>query len=83
MSSTLLWPGDKDAWRKSARCAEVDPELFVPGKGSTRQAKLICRGCEVRAECLQDAFANGREHGVWGGLSEQERRKLKRERKAA
>ena len=73
-------------WRNQARCAEVDSEIFFPEKGgSTREAKKVCTGCEVRAECLQSAL-DGRElHGIWGGLSDRERRRLLRDqgRKAA
>ena len=70
-----------DDWMNRARCAEVDGELFFPEKGgSTRSAKLVCRGCEVRAECLQFALDHPEidQWGIWGGLSEQERRQLKR-----
>ena len=67
-------PGD---WRDSALCAEVDPEIFFPEKGeSARPAKRVCAGCEVRAECLQEALDRGERFGVWGGLSERERRAL-------
>ena len=70
-------PGD---WRDLALCAEVDPELFFPDKGeSSRPAKRMCAGCEVRAECLQDALDHGERFGVWGGLSERERRELARQ----
>jgi hypothetical protein len=64
-------------WHDRARCAETDPELFFPDKGeSTRPAKRICGGCEVAAECLQEALDRGERFGVWGGLSERERRPL-------
>ena len=69
-----------EAWRNRARCAETDPESFFPEKGgSTREAKLVCRGCEVRAECLAYALERDERFGVWGGLSERERRRFKRE----
>ena len=71
--------GQPDSWRDLALCAEVDPELFFPDKGeSSRPAKRVCTGCEVRAECLQDALDHGERFGVWGGLSERERRELAR-----
>ncbi len=55
------------------------PEAFFPEKGgSTREAKRICLGCEVRDECLEYALANDERFGIWGGLSERERRRLKR-----
>jgi WhiB family redox-sensing transcriptional regulator len=67
-------------WTELALCAETDPEAFYPEKGgSTLAAKKICRGCEVRAECLDYALANDERFGIWGGLSERERRRLKRE----
>jgi WhiB family transcriptional regulator, redox-sensing transcriptional regulator len=64
-------------WKDRARCAETDPDLFFPGKGeSTRAAKFICAGCEVRAECLAYALGNGEQHGVWGGLPKRAIRRL-------
>ena len=66
-------------WQDRALCAQTDPEAFFPEKGgSTREAKKVCSGCEVRAECLEYALANDERFGIWGGLSERERRKLKR-----
>jgi WhiB family redox-sensing transcriptional regulator len=60
-------------------CAQTDPEAFFPEYGGpTRAGKRICAGCEVRAECLEYALARGERFGIWGGLSERERRKLKR-----
>ena len=68
------------AWQSDALCAQTDPEAFFPEKGgSTREAKRICEGCEVRSECLDYALANDERFGIWGGLSERERRKLRRE----
>lgn len=67
-------------WQDRALCAQTDPEAFFPEKGgSTREAKKVCTGCEVRAECLQYALENDERFGIWGGLSERERRKLKRQ----
>lgn len=64
-------------WTERAVCAQTDPEEFFPEKGgSTRQAKAVCRGCEVRTQCLAYAVARGERFGVWGGLSERERRAL-------
>jgi len=66
-------------WQERALCAQTDPEAFFPEKGgSTREAKKVCQQCEVRAECLDYALANDERFGIWGGLSERERRKLKR-----
>ncbi|MCR8670415.1 WhiB family transcriptional regulator [Agrococcus sp. HG114] len=67
------------AWQADALCAETDPEAFFPEKGgSTRDAKRICESCEVRAECLEYALQNDERFGIWGGLSERERRKLRK-----
>lgn len=66
-------------WQERALCAQTDPEAFFPEKGgSTREAKKVCASCEVRAECLDYALAHDERFGIWGGLSERERRKLKR-----
>jgi WhiB family redox-sensing transcriptional regulator len=68
-------------WEGRALCAQTDPEGFYPEKGgSTKAAKQVCLGCEVREQCLQYALANDERFGIWGGLSERERRKLKKER---
>ncbi|WSE58690.1 WhiB family transcriptional regulator [Mycolicibacterium sp. ND9-15] len=73
-----LTPED-DLWQERALCAQTDPEAFFPEKGgSTREAKRICQGCEVRDACLEYALANDERFGIWGGLSERERRRLKR-----
>ncbi len=70
---------DQPDWQERALCAQTDPEAFFPEKGgSTREAKRICAGCEVRAECLEYALAFDERFGIWGGLSERERRRLKR-----
>jgi WhiB family transcriptional regulator, redox-sensing transcriptional regulator len=71
------------SWRDSALCAQTDPEAFFPEKGgSTRQAKAVCRSCEVRPECLEYALEHDERFGIWGGKSERERRQLKAERAA-
>ena len=74
------------AWRDGAACQDADPELFFP-EGDTRSArahvkaaKLICRGCPVSVTCLSWALASGQEAGIWGGLTEDERRRLRRRR---
>jgi WhiB family redox-sensing transcriptional regulator len=70
-------PGN-DNWKDDALCAETDPEAFFPEKGgSTREAKRVCRGCAVRDECLAYALGNDERFGIWGGLSERERRRLR------
>lgn len=71
--------GEEQTWQERALCAQTDPEAFFPEKGgSTREAKKICTGCEVRSECLEYALAHDERFGIWGGLSERERRKLKK-----
>ena len=67
-------------WQERALCAQTDPEAFFPEKGgSTREAKRVCLSCEVRAECLEYALANDERFGIWGGLSERERRRVKKQ----
>jgi len=67
------------AWQDKALCAQTDPEAFFPEKGgSTREAKRICVSCEVKQECLEYALMQDERFGIWGGLSERERRRLKR-----
>jgi WhiB family redox-sensing transcriptional regulator len=71
-------------WRNRAACLDEDPELFFP-IGNTgpallqiEEAKAVCRRCEVVETCLKWAIESGQDAGVWGGLSEDERRALKR-----
>lgn len=74
-----LWYGD-------ALCAQTDAEAFFPeqgGRGRCREAKQVCAACPVREQCLEWALDNHEAHGVWGGHTERERRKLARQRKAA
>ena len=67
------------SWQERALCAQTDPEAFFPEKGgSTREAKRVCLSCDVRSECLEYALAHDERFGIWGGLSERERRRLKR-----
>jgi WhiB family redox-sensing transcriptional regulator len=74
-----LTPEDP-GWQELALCAQTDPEAFFPEKGgSTREAKRVCQSCEVRQECLEYALGNDERFGIWGGLSERERRRLKRQ----
>ena len=66
-------------WQERALCAQTDPEAFFPEKGgSTREAKRVCTTCEVRVECLEYALDHDERFGIWGGLSERERRRLKK-----
>ena len=71
-------------WRHKAICRDEDPELFFPVGTSgpaiaqIADAKLVCARCPVTAECLSWALESGQDAGVWGGMSEDERRALKR-----
>ncbi|TMM13945.1 MAG: WhiB family transcriptional regulator [Actinobacteria bacterium] len=77
----LLVGDDKTGWQAQANCMGVDPDLFFPERGgSTREAKEVCRGCVVREDCLEYALANGEKFGIWGGMSERERRRVRRAR---
>ena len=68
-----------EEWRESALCRQVSPELFFPEKGeSSQDAKRICGMCAVRQECLDYAMRAGEKFGVFGGVSERGRRKLRR-----
>ena len=82
---TAIWPPRQDDdiperdldWQDLARCAETDPEAFFPEKGGpTEEPKRVCRSCEVRAECLEYALEHGMRFGIWGGMSERQRRRL-------
>lgn len=76
------WSPD-EPWRDRAECRKADADQFFPGKGEpTKDAKRICGRCPVTAECLAFALAHDERFGVWGGLSERERRRLKRQRVA-
>lgn len=66
-------------WQTDALCAQTNPEVFFPEKGgSTRDAKKVCGNCDVQSTCLEYALDNEERFGIWGGLSERERRKLRR-----
>ena len=74
--------GNAPEWQERALCSQTDPEAFFPEKGgSTREAKRICSRCEVKTECLEYALGHDERFGIWGGLSERERRRLKRRRR--
>ena len=72
-------------WMVHARCRELAPETFFPSDGSgVADAQRVCATCPVAAECLEYALEYRIEHGVWGGASERERRRiLRRRRKTA
>ena len=81
-SELYLLEGDgseEGGWQERGLCAQTDPEAFFPEKGgSTREAKKVCLTCDVRQQCLEYALAHDERFGIWGGLSERERRKLKK-----
>jgi WhiB family transcriptional regulator, redox-sensing transcriptional regulator len=76
-------------WRRRAACSSSDPDLFFP-IGDTgpavehaEAAKAVCRQCPVRLDCLEYALTSNQDAGVWGGATEEERRKLRRQRRFA
>ena len=88
MTLTLTWTRtidwDLDDWRNRSACRDTDPDLFFP-VGTTGlaldqidAAKLVCQACDVQGACLEFALATNQESGVWGGTSEEERRKLRK-----
>lgn len=72
----MAYPKSPDDWRARAACARLDPGLFFPdgAEAETRQAKRVCAACPVRAECLRFALTSPEQYGIWGGLTEGERR---------
>lgn len=69
---------DQD-WRAFASCTDHDPDLFFsPGSLEHKIAKGICRKCPVRPECLAYAMDTPVDHGVWGGMTERERKRVRR-----
>lgn len=72
------------SWRDLAACQSLDVRMFYPdtGKGA-RPAQRVCASCPVRAACLEHALDVGERHGVWGGATEDERRAIRRTRRAA
>ncbi len=80
----LMDAAPERTWQRQANCMGVDPDLFFPERGaSTREAKEVCRGCVVREDCLEYALTNSEKFGIWGGLSERERRRIRRARSVA
>jgi WhiB family redox-sensing transcriptional regulator len=80
MNASLRDVLEPQAWVAASACRNADPdELFVTGAAQNR-AKAVCMGCRVRTECLSDALDNRVEFGVWGGMTERERRALLRRR---
>lgn len=68
-------------WQQYGACRGLDPDMFFPQRGDTvREAKTVCDACPVRPQCLEYAITNGEKFGIWGGLSERERRRIRRQR---
>ncbi len=89
LASRAIHNEPEDLWRDHALCRETDPELFFP-VGTTGvaldqidRAKEVCGECSVTTECLDFALATNQDSGIWGGLSEDERRAIRRRRAAA
>lgn len=89
LGSSLALADADDAWRDAALCRDTDPDLFFP-VGTTGQAlvsidhaKRVCAECAVTRSCLQFALDTNQDSGIWGGLSEEERRAIRRQRAAA
>ncbi|HEX4905055.1 MAG TPA: WhiB family transcriptional regulator [Acidimicrobiales bacterium] len=81
--TSVIAEGDR-SWQDYANCLGVDPDLFFPERGaSTKEAKEVCRGCVVREDCLEYALQNSEKFGIWGGMSERERRRIRRARAIA
>ena len=85
LASSLALANAQYAWRKIAVCRDTDPDLFFP-VGTTGQAlvqidraKEVCDQCPVKRDCLEFALETNQDSGIWGGTSEEERRKLRRE----
>lgn len=72
----------RPAWMAEANCRGMDPEMFYVERGDSaglKAARAVCRACDVQAECLAYAVNNGEKFGVWGGLSEKQRRTIRRD----
>lgn len=89
LATSLAIATADDTWRDYALCRDTDPDLFFP-VGTTGQAivaidhaKRVCAECAVTQECLDFALETNQDSGIWGGLSEEERRAIRRQRAAA
>jgi WhiB family transcriptional regulator, redox-sensing transcriptional regulator len=73
---------DRPRWQSLAFCAGLNPDMFFPERGeAVKEAKAVCRGCPVRSDCLEFALASSEKFGIWGGMSERERRMERRARR--
>jgi WhiB family redox-sensing transcriptional regulator len=74
------WDGTEPDWRDASLCSQTDPEIFFPEKGgSVRPAKEICRRCPVRVQCLEEVLKDDEPFGIWAGLTDRERRRVRLE----
>jgi WhiB family transcriptional regulator, redox-sensing transcriptional regulator len=81
MLPTLATPA---SWQDEAACADADADLFFAAdEERQREALALCSGCPVRDACLEHALATGEQYGIWGGVREQDRRRISRERRQA
>lgn len=73
---------ETEKWMRKAKCKNLNPSIFFPSDGAgVEVARRICRDCQVKKECLEYALAHHIDHGVWGGTSERERRRILKARK--
>lgn len=71
-------------WMPRGLCASLPPSTFFPSDGAgVEEARKICTGCPVKEKCLEHALEQRIDHGVWGGCSERERRRILKRRRAA
>lgn len=79
---SLPFDDSPTAWMQQGNCRNYPPATFFPSDGvGVDRARAICKGCPVMGECLEYALAERIEHGVWGGCSERERRRILKRRK--
>jgi len=74
----------RPAWMERAACRGLSTDLFFPERGGgadTRAAKAVCAACPVSDDCYEYAFGSNERHGIWGGTSERERRRIRRQRR--
>lgn len=89
LESVVAATWSHDDWRSEAACASLGNEIFFPNGtqpdalAQTRLAKALCAGCAVREACLEFALRTAQEDGIWGGHTEEERRVIRRARRAA
>ena len=73
---------ERPDWQHEGACVGVDPDLFYPNRGApTGVAQRVCAGCAVRVECLEYALTNNEHYGIWGGMSERQRQRIRRGRR--